>query len=160
MDTMLAPGTSSASGEAEFELRIVDSERAILFRDVLESMLQGMRPLNGPVLFSLDQALELVRQDRMQLWIARKEGDSWPCLFFLTEIDRYPAGNIVRICLIRGRHLRQIMTLFREKFLLWARMQDALYLEADVAPGLVRILKPHGFIPTSMRVHLPLVTLN
>jgi hypothetical protein len=122
-------------------------------------MMEGVK-FNNPILFSIDQAIALCEQDRMQLWIVREMSEPWPCMFFLTEVAVYPAGKTVRICLIRGRRFRKVMDQFWGEFQDWCKDQGAAFIEAEAQPSLGRIMKAYGYIPTAVKFHKPLVTVQ
>lgn len=156
MDTMREPGTSSDKG---LVLVRVPPEQVRIARNWMQSLMQGVR-FNNPILFSIEQAVALCEQGRMQLWIARDMAEEKPCLFFLTEVVAYPAGTTVRVCLIRGRKFRKVMDQFWGEFQDWCKAQGAHFIEAEAQPTLGRIMKSYGYVPTAVKFYKPLVTVQ
>ena len=144
-----------SSDKPQYEMLLVEGSDASIHRDDVERLLDG-KVIHAPVLYSLDQALELVEKSKMQLWMIRAVGEDRPCLFMLTEILQYPAGKTVNICLVAGSRLlpaaKQLFTLF----LMWTMKRDVDYIECVAKPSIMRVLVKMGFTPTGVRLHYPL----
>lgn len=153
MDTQMELGTSS--DKPKFEMLLVDEKDAQLHKADLERLLAG-KVFNAPVLYTIDQAVAMVANGRMQLWMIRQVGDERPCLFMLTEIIEYPAGRTINICLTAGSKMlpaaKQLFTLF----LAWAMRRKVDYIECTTKPSIMRVLERFGFSVTGVRLHYPL----
>jgi len=143
----------------KYELLIVPEEQAYEHRDDLARLIEG-KIIRVPILYSIDQAIEMVAAGRMQLWLFRVIGEEYPCLAMLTEILDYPAGRAVNICLMVGSKLAPMTRKFLPLFVRWSRDRHANYIEATTHPSISKMLMKYGFVPTGVRVHLPLVTLQ
>ena len=145
----------ASSDKQQFEMLLSEGEDARKHREDVERLLAG-RKFNAPVLYSIDQAFDLVAANRMQLWMIRIVGEDKPCLFMLTEIVQYPAGKTVNVCLTAGAKLlpaaRQLFTLF----LAWSMKHEIDYIECTTKPSVMRALVKLGFTPTGVRLHYPL----
>ncbi len=156
MVTMQEAGTFS---DEDLVMVRLPPDRVEIARDWIHQVMQGVQ-FNNPVLFSIDQAIGMCREGKMQLWVVRDLRETNPMLFFLTEVIEYPAGTTVRICLIRGRGFRKVMDRFWPQFQDWCRAQGACMIEAEAQPSLGRIMKRYGYIPTAVKFHKPLVTMQ
>lgn len=153
MDMMEVVG--SGSDKPKYEMLLVDEKDAEKHKGDLERLLAG-KVFNAPVLYTIDQAIAMVANGRMQLWMIRQTGEIPPCLFMLTEIIEYPAGRTVNICLTAGSKMlpaaKQLFTLF----LAWAMRRKVDYIECTTKPSIMRVLERFGFTVTGVRLHYPL----
>jgi hypothetical protein len=143
----------------QYEMLIVPSKYAYEHRDDLARLIEK-RAIRVPILYTVDQAIDMVAADRMQLWLFRVIGDEYPCLAMLTEIMEYPAGRSVNICLMVGEKLWPITRKFMIPFLAWCKLHKADYVEATTHPSISRMLMKYGFVPTGVRLHFSLATMQ
>ena len=153
MHTMAQPGATSV--RPKYEVLIVPAERAQEYRADFARLIEG-KQVRVPVLYTIDQAIELVEQGRFQLWLFRVIGEEFPCLAMITEIAEYPAGRTINICLVVGTKMRPMMKQFHTLFFTWCRRHNADYIEAIAHPSIAKVLSKYGFAPTGVRMHLPL----
>lgn len=153
MDMQMELGTSS--DKPKFEMMLVDEKDAKHYKLDLERLLAG-KVFNAPVLYTIDQAIDMIAIGRMQLWMIRQSGEVQPCLFMLTEIMEYPAGRTINLCLAAGSKMypaaKQLFTLF----LAWAMKRKVDYIECVTKPSIMRVLERFGFSVTGVRLHYPL----
>lgn len=145
--------------EVDYHFMLVSNDSVASFTEVLRPLLTSAK--NIPfILYTFDQAMKMAVEGRMQLWVAKKADEAWPCLFFLTEFEQYPAGRVFRINLVAGKDLWPITQQYWRHFSGWAISQGADFIEADTKKPVMRILKRLGFIPMSVKMVLPLKRVN
>jgi len=153
MHTTEQAGTSS--DREKYELLIVPEGEVWEHRDDFARLFDGKK-IRVPILYSIDQAIEMVEKGRMQLWLFRIIGEDYPCLAMLTEIVEYPAGRTVHVCLTIGSDMHKLAKRFLPLFLAWCKQRHADYIETTTHPSIARMLIRFGFTPTGVRVHYPL----
>lgn len=126
-------------------------------RSSVERLFRGKR-FPGLMLVTLDQMLRKAMIGEMQLWIAYEEGEE-PFLCMFTELINHPVARVLHIHPLAGSGLRRVFDKLPD-FEAWALMQGAHYIDFSTRPGLVRLLKRYGFIPTSISVHKPLIAIH
>lgn len=120
-------------------------------------LLDGKR-FPGPFFFSLGQMFELMKQSRMQLWVVFEDGEE-PHLIGVTELTTYPAGKVLRYCLLAGSGLRRALPLVG-KVEKWAMMEGAFCSELSTHPKLASVLRRYGFRSPLMTMFKPLVNVT
>jgi hypothetical protein len=143
----------------KYEALVVPEARAYEYRDDFARLIEHKK-VRVPILYSVDQAIDMVAVGRMQLWLFRVIDEPYPCLAMLTEILDYPAGRSVHICLMVGSKLVPITKRYLPLFLLWCKRHNADYVEATTHPSISRMLMKYGFVPTGVRVHYSLATMQ
>lgn len=153
MHTTEARGTFS--DRERYELLIVPESEAWEHRDDFARLFEG-KHIRVPILYSVDQAIEMVEKGRFQLWLFRIIDEEYPCLAMLTEIVEYPAGRTVHVCLTVGSNMRRLAKHYYPTFLQWCKQRHADYIETTTHPSIARMLIRFGFTPTGVRMHYPL----
>jgi hypothetical protein len=151
--------SAGTNNRDKYEALIVPEERAYEYRDDFARLIEAKK-IRVPILYSVDQAMDMVASGRMQLWLFRDVDEPYPCLAMLTEILNYPAGRTVHICLMVGSKLVPITKRYLPMFLYWCKRHHADYVEATTHPSISKMLIKYGFVPTGVRVHYPLATMQ
>lgn len=149
----------SHEDEDHYVFMAINAQSVSSFTEVLRPLITSQK--NMPfMLYTYDQAMEMATEGRMQLFVAKKAEEQWPCLFFLTEMEEYPAGRVLRICLAAGKDLWPVTRRYWPAFVNWALNNGADFIEADTKKPIMRILRRLNFIPTSVKMQLPLKRMN
>jgi len=142
-----------------WELMLCDPVLALAHVGTMQALLDPER-LTSPILLSWEDIAKELVADTMQLWLGKHEDENEPCCFMMTEIRQFPLGRICFITMVGGSNLWPIARTFFPRFMDYCKSRDVDFIETTTKPGIAKMLKRLGFVPTGVRCSRPVATYN
>lgn len=139
-------------------LIMVSPYLASSYKALMLELLDNRDPFGELQFYSIEYAIELITQGKMQLWFMYEEGER-PFMFMLTEVEQCQRICLVRVCLIAGSGLRRVLPLL-DDFEAWCRMQGASHIVADTQRSVARVIRGRGYVPRGVQLLKTLPTLQ